>query len=195
MLLQQYDDNLSEHDTISSHEDDTLSQPPSPPTPVTPVMQANIIPAMVQPATPAATPVNRTYGRTNAGVPPSYLVQNFHLPDFKSLVASPILEPQTYRQVLGLPTAERDKWLAAIQRELDSLTSKNVFAPCGPLPPTTTTVNLKLVNHVKYKPDNTVDRYKSRICAIGYTQIPGRDYDQTFSPTVRIESVRLLAAI
>jgi hypothetical protein len=152
MLLQQYDDNLSVHDTISSHEDDTLSEthnnepnpgnttppltpaappqtpppPPSPPTPVTLVMQANIIPVMVQPATPAATPVNRTSGRTNAGVPPPDLVQNFHLPDLKSLVASPILEPQTYRQV---PTAERDKWLAAIQREIDSLTSKNVFAP------------------------------------------------------------------
>jgi hypothetical protein len=37
--------------------------------------------------------------------------------------------------------------------------------------------------------------YKSRLVALGYVQILGVDYGDTFSSTVRIDSVRLIIAI
>ena len=48
---------------------------------------------------------------------------------------------------------------------------------------------------VKYTPTGLVDRYKARLVAQGFTQVAGDDYLETFSPTIRSESVRILLAI
>ena len=40
-----------------------------------------------------------------------------------------------------------------------------------------------------------MERYKARIVAHGYAQMPGLDYEETFSPVVRFESVRTVLAL
>lgn len=44
------------------------------------------------------------------------------------------------------------------------------------------------------KPGGKFDKLKARIVAKGFTQREGIDYEETFSPTVRFESVRLMVA-
>jgi hypothetical protein len=41
----------------------------------------------------------------------------------------------------------------------------------------------------------TVTRNKARLIAQGYTQIEGLDFDETFSPVARLESIRLLLGV
>ena len=41
----------------------------------------------------------------------------------------------------------------------------------------------------------TVIRNKSRPVAQGYTQVEGVDFDETFAPVARLESIRILLAI
>ena len=41
----------------------------------------------------------------------------------------------------------------------------------------------------------TVIRNKSRLVAQGYTQMEGIDFDETFAPIARLESIRILLAI
>jgi len=48
---------------------------------------------------------------------------------------------------------------------------------------------------VKRDGNNVIERYKCRIVAKGYSQIAGLDFEKTFTPVVRIESVRCLFAI
>jgi hypothetical protein len=46
----------------------------------------------------------------------------------------------------------------------------------------------------KIRPDGSVERYKARLVAQDFSQIPGVDYFETFGPVIRYESVRVLTA-
>ena len=48
---------------------------------------------------------------------------------------------------------------------------------------------------VKYKRDGTIERFKARFVACGYSQIFGKDFTHTFSATLRATSFRLFLAI
>jgi len=48
---------------------------------------------------------------------------------------------------------------------------------------------------VKYTPIGLIDRYKARLVAQGFSQVPGDDFLETFSPTIRAESLRILLAL
>ena len=48
---------------------------------------------------------------------------------------------------------------------------------------------------VKHNADVFVERYKARIVAKGYSQIEGLDYDGTFAPVTRYDSLRLSIAL
>jgi hypothetical protein len=48
---------------------------------------------------------------------------------------------------------------------------------------------------VKYTPTGLLDRFKARLVAQGFSQVPGIEFEETFSPTVRLESLRTLLAI
>ena len=48
---------------------------------------------------------------------------------------------------------------------------------------------------MKYTPSGLIDRYKARLVARGFTQQHGIDYDETFAPTLRFDSLRMLLAM
>jgi Reverse transcriptase (RNA-dependent DNA polymerase) len=48
---------------------------------------------------------------------------------------------------------------------------------------------------IKRDANNVLERYKARIVVEGYAQIVGMEFEVTFAPVVRIESVRVLLAI
>ena len=56
-------------------------------------------------------------------------------------------------------------------------------------------VTCKWVIQIKYHPQGQVVRFKARLVARGFTQVPRIDFTGTFSSTLRITSIRLLVAI
>ena len=45
---------------------------------------------------------------------------------------------------------------------------------------------------IKMGPDGAILRYKARLVAQGFSQIPGIDFNDTFAPTIRLDTLRAL---
>jgi hypothetical protein len=56
-------------------------------------------------------------------------------------------------------------------------------------------VGCKWVYKIKRKKDESLDKYKARLVAKGFKQRYGIDYDDTFSPVVKITTIRIVLSI
>nr|GFA39726.1 hypothetical protein [Tanacetum cinerariifolium] len=87
-----------------------------------------------------------------------------------------------------------EKWLNAINVEMQSMRDNEVWVLVE-LPPNGKTVGSKWLFKKKTDMDGNVYIYKARLVAKGYTQTPGIDYEETFSPVADIRAIRILIAI
>lgn len=87
-----------------------------------------------------------------------------------------------------------DEWHDAIACELKSILKNDTWT-LVPRPDNAKTIDSRVVLRNKYKQDGTLDRRKARLVAKGFAQRPGIDFDSTFAPVARIESIRIMMAL
>jgi len=56
-------------------------------------------------------------------------------------------------------------------------------------------VRCRWVFTIKHRTYGTIERYKERLVAKGYTHTYGIDYSETFSPVTKIDTIRVLFSI
>ena len=88
-----------------------------------------------------------------------------------------------------MKSQQADTWRQAAQTEYKSLMDHGTWQLVQ-LPPDKKRVGSRWVFKAKHDSTDAVERYKARFVAQGFTQVFGDDYNQTFSPVVRWESVR-----
>ena len=144
------------------------------------------LPIELQPQEQVVQEQQHRYPRRQRTAPVRYGINKFV--DTAFLDEVQIEEPKSIEEAL-----KDQEWKEAADSEYQSLmeneTWKLVKLPTGRKP-----VGCKWIFKTKCTSDGKVERYKARLVAKGYTQKPGEDYDETFSPVVRYSSIRTLLA-
>jgi hypothetical protein len=83
-------------------------------------------------------------------------------------------------------------WVVAMQEELNNFTRNEVWHLVPR--PNQNVVGTKWVFRNKQDEHGVVTRNKARLIAKGYSQVEGLDFDETYAPIARLESIRILLA-
>jgi len=93
-------------------------------------------------------------------------------------------EPRTFKESLTSPA--KKQWVKSMEDEMESMKTNDVWDLVD-LPSDCRAIGNKWVVHIKHEADGTIER--SRLVAKGYTQQEGVDYEETFSPIVKLVSI------
>ena len=138
---------------------------------------------LFSPGQPEPSNPNLLYEQCFLSAPPSYVrTQSFDL-------SKP---PSSYHEALNRP--DKSLWLAAMQREIDSLEERRSFERTT-LPAGRKAIGVRWTYDYKYEPDGSIihGKEKARLVAQGFSQRP-EDYDETYAPVVKLVSVHILLA-
>ncbi|KAL5779663.1 hypothetical protein ACOSQ2_010400 [Xanthoceras sorbifolium] len=97
--------------------------------------------------------------------------------------------PNSIHEALKIP-----EWKTATLEEIRAL-EKNQTWDLTRLPLGKRAVGYKWIFSVKYKSDGSVDKFKARLVAKEFTQAYGIDYQETFAPVAKLNTIRVLLSL
>jgi len=100
-----------------------------------------------------------------------------------------LVEPASYKSTVKIPV-----WLQAMKEEVNALHAQSTWSLVS-LPANKNLVGCKWIFKVKRHSDGFIARHNARLVAKGFSQEPGFDYGETFSPVVKPTTVKLVLAL
>ncbi|WP_142674078.1 reverse transcriptase domain-containing protein, partial [Bacillus sp. SRB_331] len=111
-----------------------------------------------------------------------------------TLRATQVTIPKSISEALDSENEFCKEWAAATKAEFDSLQHNKTWELVR-LPSGRNAIQNKWVFKVKSDEKGLVNKFKARLVVKGYSQRPGIDFDETFSPVAHLASVRLVFAL
>jgi hypothetical protein len=99
------------------------------------------------------------------------------------------VEPSSFEEADKLQV-----WKDAMLEEYRSIIKNNVWDIVS-RPKDKSVVSSKWIYKIKHAADGSVEKFKARFVARGFTQKEGIDYEETFSPVARYTSIRTIIAL
>ena len=118
----------------------------------------------------------------------SHLVR-YPLPLCYSITSDLISEPMNYHSA-----SKYSHWVQAMREEYSALIRNRTWS-LVPHPSNRPIIGCRWIDKTKFSPDGQVDRFKARLVAKGYHQEGGIDYHETFSPVIKVTTIRLLLSL
>ena len=101
-------------------------------------------------------------------------------------------ELENYKQARRPP--EETKWKEVCQQEYNNLTGYHTWMLMDQ-PPNINIVDSHWMFRVKRDNLGHVNKYKARLVAKGFSQIPGVDFNETYSPAIHFTTICLIIAL
>lgn len=101
-------------------------------------------------------------------------------------------EPLTFQQAVNGTNAQ--EWKQAMEEEMNSLKTSKVWELVE-VPKNSTIVENKWVYKLKTDTNGNIQKFRARLVAKGFSQREGIDFNETFSPVVRFDSIRILLTV
>lgn len=101
-------------------------------------------------------------------------------------------DPSTFKEVQSRP--DWLEWKAAMDAEISQLHQLGTYSLEEP-PSDRKPIGCRWVYTIKRDPLGNIVKYKARLVAQGFSQIPGQDFLETYAPVMRLESYRALLAL
>ncbi|KAG8493315.1 hypothetical protein CXB51_010698 [Gossypium anomalum] len=101
-------------------------------------------------------------------------------------------EPECYEE--AIESECKDQWVEAMKDELQSLHENHTFELVK-LPKGKRALKHQWVYRLKQEEKSSSPRYKARLVVKGYTQKRGVDFEEIFSPVVKMSSIRTILSL
>ncbi|CAL9014241.1 unnamed protein product [Prunus brigantina] len=132
---------------------------------------------------------NNSGNNSQAFTPSSTPVKLRTLEDIYARCHMCIIEPENYQEAVGDLA-----WQEAMNAELEMIEKNNTWELVE-RPADKPVIGVKWVFKTKLNLDGTVQKHEARLVAKGYAQKPGIDYNETFAPVARLDTIRTLIAL
>lgn len=124
-----------------------------------------------------------------------FIYQTLAAPDAKPELSNPTDNPATYHYKDAYYHPEHwRQWRESMDDEKQSWLVNDIWEMVE-CPDGITPVDTRWVYKIKYNPDGSVSRFKSRLVARGFKQQFGVDFNETFAPVAKFPSIRLLFSL
>jgi hypothetical protein len=89
---------------------------------------------------------------------------------------------------------QKKEWADDMTEEYQSIIKNDVWE-IAPRPKSKDVVSSKWLFKIKHVADESIEKYKARFVARGFSQKDGIDYEETFTPVARYTSIRTIIAL
>ena len=137
---------------------------------------------------PQEVPLRRSQRERRSAIPDDYVV---YLQETEFNIGD-INDPVSYEKAVN--SDDSDKWVNAMNEEIKSMNDNNVWELVE-LPEGQKRVGCKWIFKTKLDSKGNIERHKARLVAKGFNQREGIDYNETFSPVSKKDSLRIILAL